>query len=132
MNTFASAAAAACNRFLATRTASVLAAYARVTMAASAGDSFVGYFSVYVDALVGRGGAGRGRLARLTRLDEPAVDAVLGGSARNAICIIRPPGHHAGRRGLIPASATHGGDSSGFCAHTDASRTFTRRSPPAR
>jgi acetoin utilization deacetylase AcuC-like enzyme len=61
-----------------------------------------------------------------------AVDAVLGGSARNAICIIRPPGHHAGRRGLIPASATHGGDSSGFCAHTDASRTFTRRSPPAR
>ena len=44
-----------------------------------------------------------------------AVDAVLSGGARNAMCIIRPPGHHAGRRGLIPASADHGGESSGFC-----------------
>ena len=30
-----------------------------------------------------------------------AVDTVLAGKARNALCIVRPPGHHAGTRGLI-------------------------------
>lgn len=39
-----------------------------------------------------------------------AVDAVLAGRARNALCVVRPPGHHAGVKGLIPGSC-----SCGFC-----------------
>ena len=39
-----------------------------------------------------------------------AVDAVLAGRSRNALCVVRPPGHHAGVKGLIPGSC-----SCGFC-----------------
>ena len=39
-----------------------------------------------------------------------AIDEVLSGRARNALCLVRPPGHHAGTRGLIPGSV-----SCGFC-----------------
>ena len=39
-----------------------------------------------------------------------AIDEVLAGRARNALCLVRPPGHHAGVRGLIPGSV-----SCGFC-----------------
>ncbi|KAL1496730.1 hypothetical protein AB1Y20_014323 [Prymnesium parvum] len=39
-----------------------------------------------------------------------AIDQVLAGEARNALCIVRPPGHHAGSNGLIPGSV-----SCGFC-----------------
>jgi len=39
-----------------------------------------------------------------------AVDMVLLGRARNAFCVVRPPGHHAGRNGLL-----EGGESCGFC-----------------
>lgn len=39
-----------------------------------------------------------------------AVDCVLVGRNRNAFCITRPPGHHAGINGLLD-----GGDSCGFC-----------------
>ena len=44
-----------------------------------------------------------------------AVDTVLAGKARNALCIVRPPGHHAGTRGLIPGSV-----SCGFCVFNSA------------
>jgi acetoin utilization deacetylase AcuC-like enzyme len=39
-----------------------------------------------------------------------AVDRVLLGRNRNAFCVVRPPGHHAGYRGLLD-----GGKSCGFC-----------------
>jgi hypothetical protein len=43
-----------------------------------------------------------------------AVDAVVGGHTRNAFCAVRPPGHHAGPLGAVPASET-GSESHGFC-----------------
>lgn len=39
-----------------------------------------------------------------------AVDRVLLGRNRNAFCVVRPPGHHAGYRGLL-----NGAKSCGFC-----------------
>ena len=39
-----------------------------------------------------------------------AIEEVLASRARNAMCVVRPPGHHAGVKGLIPGSI-----SSGFC-----------------
>lgn len=39
-----------------------------------------------------------------------AVDRLLLGRNRNAFCVVRPPGHHAGYRGLLD-----GGSSCGFC-----------------
>jgi acetoin utilization deacetylase AcuC-like enzyme len=39
-----------------------------------------------------------------------AVDSVLLGRNRNAFCVVRPPGHHAGHRGLLA-----GAKSCGFC-----------------
>lgn len=41
---------------------------------------------------------------------QHAVDCVLVGRNRNAMCIVRPPGHHAGMNGLLD-----GGESCGFC-----------------
>lgn len=41
---------------------------------------------------------------------QHAVDCVLVGRQRNAFCIVRPPGHHAGINGLLD-----GGESCGFC-----------------
>lgn len=39
-----------------------------------------------------------------------AVDAVLAGQCRNAMCLVRPPGHHAGPQGLLQDCV-----SCGFC-----------------
>jgi acetoin utilization deacetylase AcuC-like enzyme len=39
-----------------------------------------------------------------------AIDLVMGGGARAALCVVRPPGHHSGRGGLIAECA-----SCGFC-----------------
>ena len=39
-----------------------------------------------------------------------AIDDVCAARARHALCVVRPPGHHAGVRGLIPGSV-----SCGFC-----------------
>ena len=39
-----------------------------------------------------------------------AVDRVVRGANRNAFCLVRPPGHHAGTRGLLEGSS-----SCGFC-----------------
>mmetsp|Transcript_28513 Transcript_28513/g.43107 ORF Transcript_28513/g.43107 Transcript_28513/m.43107 type:complete len:1126 (+) Transcript_28513:144-3521(+) len=41
---------------------------------------------------------------------QHAVDCVLVGRHRNAFCVVRPPGHHAGVKGLLA-----GGESCGFC-----------------
>ncbi|GAX16962.1 hypothetical protein FisN_5Hh340 [Fistulifera solaris] len=41
---------------------------------------------------------------------QHAVDCVLVGRNRNAFCVVRPPGHHAGINGLL-----EGGESCGFC-----------------
>jgi len=41
---------------------------------------------------------------------QHAVDCVLIGRNRNAFCLVRPPGHHAGINGLLD-----GGESCGFC-----------------
>jgi len=41
---------------------------------------------------------------------QHAVDCVLVGRCRNAFCVVRPPGHHAGVNGLLD-----GGESCGFC-----------------
>eukprot|EP00526_Cylindrotheca_closterium_P002104 CAMPEP_0113658460 /NCGR_PEP_ID=MMETSP0017_2-20120614/31730_1 /TAXON_ID=2856 /ORGANISM="Cylindrotheca closterium" /LENGTH=1113 /DNA_ID=CAMNT_0000572733 /DNA_START=65 /DNA_END=3407 /DNA_ORIENTATION=- /assembly_acc=CAM_ASM_000147 len=41
---------------------------------------------------------------------QHAVDCVLIGRTRNAFCVVRPPGHHAGINGLLD-----GGESCGFC-----------------
>ena len=43
-----------------------------------------------------------------------AVDRVVEGGARNAFCAVRPPGHHAGPRGVVP-SANDPNGSHGFC-----------------
>ena len=43
-----------------------------------------------------------------------AVDRVCGGCNRNAFCAIRPPGHHAGYRGLVECEEEKHG-SVGFC-----------------
>ena len=44
-----------------------------------------------------------------------AIDEVFSGSCRNALCVVRPPGHHAGYKGLIPGSP-----SCGFCIFNSA------------
>ncbi|KAL7559181.1 hypothetical protein ACA910_013189 [Epithemia clementina (nom. ined.)] len=44
-----------------------------------------------------------------------AVDLVLSGDYRNAFCAIRPPGHHAGPRGIVKCSNDPDGGSHGFC-----------------
>ena len=43
-----------------------------------------------------------------------AVDKVMGGDSRNAFCAIRPPGHHAGPRGIVTCPNDPDG-SHGFC-----------------
>lgn len=42
-----------------------------------------------------------------------AVDAVAQGHCRNAMCLVRPPGHHAGVQGLLRGSKKE--SSCGFC-----------------
>jgi acetoin utilization deacetylase AcuC-like enzyme len=37
-----------------------------------------------------------------------AVDRVLKGKNRNAFCVVRPPGHHAGTHGLLADASSHG------------------------
>uniref|UniRef100_A0A7S2DAK1 Histone deacetylase domain-containing protein n=1 Tax=Octactis speculum TaxID=3111310 RepID=A0A7S2DAK1_9STRA len=43
-----------------------------------------------------------------------AVDRVCGGASRNAFCAVRPPGHHAGSRGVVEGGVEKHG-SMGFC-----------------
>lgn len=43
-----------------------------------------------------------------------AVDKVASGAVRNAFCPVRPPGHHAGPRGVVKGEI-EGSDSHGFC-----------------
>jgi acetoin utilization deacetylase AcuC-like enzyme len=51
-----------------------------------------------------------------------AIDEVLGGRARNAFCPVRPPGHHAGPRGVVKSGGGGGGgDSHGFCIFNNVS-----------
>lgn len=44
-----------------------------------------------------------------------AVDMVVGGDCRNAFCAVRPPGHHAGPRGIVHCPNDPEGGSHGFC-----------------
>jgi acetoin utilization deacetylase AcuC-like enzyme len=43
-----------------------------------------------------------------------AVDRVMAGANRNAFCAVRPPGHHAGSRGVVKCDPEDHG-SHGFC-----------------
>jgi len=43
-----------------------------------------------------------------------AVDKIMAGDYRNAFCAVRPPGHHAGPRGIVPCVNDPNG-SHGFC-----------------
>lgn len=44
-----------------------------------------------------------------------AVDKVVNGDHRNAFCAVRPPGHHAGPRGIVRCPNDPEGGSHGFC-----------------
>lgn len=44
-----------------------------------------------------------------------AVDKVVNGEHRNAFCAVRPPGHHAGPRGIVRCANDPDGGSHGFC-----------------
>jgi acetoin utilization deacetylase AcuC-like enzyme len=44
-----------------------------------------------------------------------AVDQVLKGNVRNAFCLIRPPGHHAGPTGAVISDHDKQQTSNGFC-----------------
>mmetsp|Transcript_68148 Transcript_68148/g.76290 ORF Transcript_68148/g.76290 Transcript_68148/m.76290 type:complete len:1033 (-) Transcript_68148:54-3152(-) len=44
-----------------------------------------------------------------------AVDKVVAGDHRNAFCVVRPPGHHAGPRGIVSCENDPEGGSHGFC-----------------
>lgn len=44
-----------------------------------------------------------------------AVDRVMAGEHRNAFCAVRPPGHHAGPRGIVRCANDPEGGSHGFC-----------------
>jgi acetoin utilization deacetylase AcuC-like enzyme len=44
-----------------------------------------------------------------------AVDMIVAGESRNAFCVIRPPGHHAGPRGIVKCANDPEGGSHGFC-----------------
>ncbi|KAA0145859.1 hypothetical protein FNF27_06821 [Cafeteria roenbergensis] len=47
-----------------------------------------------------------------------AVDAVVTGECRHALCVVRPPGHHAGINGLLEGAACSA--SCGFCVFNTA------------
>lgn len=44
-----------------------------------------------------------------------AVDKVVAGECRNSFCAVRPPGHHAGPRGIVRCANDPEGGSHGFC-----------------